>query len=43
MAGIEVEGVAGNIKFNEEGDPIKTAAIIQIKDGEKQFVKFVAP
>jgi len=43
MAGIKFEGVAGEITFNEEGDPIKTAAIIQIKDGQKQFVKFVAP
>ncbi len=43
MAGIEFEGVAGVITFNEEGDPIKTAAIIQIKDGQSQFVKFVAP
>jgi branched-chain amino acid transport system substrate-binding protein len=43
MAGIEFEGVAGEITFNDEGDPIKTAAIIQIKDGQSQFVKFVAP
>jgi branched-chain amino acid transport system substrate-binding protein len=43
MAGINFEGVAGEITFNEEGDPIKTAAIIQIRDGQSQFVKFVAP
>jgi branched-chain amino acid transport system substrate-binding protein len=43
MAGIQFEGVAGEITFNDEGDPIKTAAIIQIKDGQSQFVKFVAP
>jgi len=43
MAGIEVEGVSGKITFNAEGDPIKTAAIIQIKGGEKVFYKFFAP
>ena len=43
LAGIEFEGVAGKITYNAEGDPIKTAAINQVKDGSMQFVKFVAP
>ncbi len=43
LAAIEYEGVAGKITFNAEGDPIKTAAINQVKDGAIQFVKFVAP
>jgi len=43
LAGIEFEGVAGNITFNPEGDPIKTAAINQVTGGQIQFVKWVAP
>jgi branched-chain amino acid transport system substrate-binding protein len=43
LAGIEFEGVAGVITFNEEGDPIKTAAINQATGGEMVFVKWVAP
>jgi branched-chain amino acid transport system substrate-binding protein len=43
LAGIQFEGVAGNITFNDQGDPVKTAAIIHVTGGEKQFVKFVAP
>jgi branched-chain amino acid transport system substrate-binding protein len=43
LAGIEFEGVAGVITFNEEGDPIKTAAINQVTGGEFQFVKWIAP
>jgi len=43
LAGIQFEGVAGDILFDENGDPIKKAAIIHITGGEKQFFKFVAP
>jgi branched-chain amino acid transport system substrate-binding protein len=43
LAGIEFEGVAGVITFNDEGDPIKTAAINQVTGGAIEFVKFVAP
>lgn len=43
LAGIEFEGVAGVITFDNEGDPIKTAAINQVKDGEFQFVKWISP
>jgi branched-chain amino acid transport system substrate-binding protein len=43
MAGIECEGVAGTITFNEEGDPIKTAAINKVTADGFEFVKWVAP
>ncbi len=43
LANIEFEGVAGKITFDENGDPIKTAAIIHITGGKKEFLKFVAP
>jgi branched-chain amino acid transport system substrate-binding protein len=43
LAAIEFEGVAGQIKFDAVGDPIKKAAISQVKDGAIEFVKFVAP
>ena len=43
MAAIQCEGVAGNITFNSEGDPIKTAAINKITANGIEFVKFVAP
>jgi branched-chain amino acid transport system substrate-binding protein len=43
MAGIAYEGVTGKITFNEFGDPIKGAAVINITGGETAFVKFVAP
>jgi branched-chain amino acid transport system substrate-binding protein len=43
MAGIECEGVAGVITFNEEGDPIKTAAINKVTADGFEFVKWVAP
>ena len=43
MAGIEYEGVAGVITFDEEGGPVKKAAFIQITGGEKVFYKWVSP
>ncbi len=43
MAAIEVEGVSGKITFDKNHDPVKTAAIIQIKGGQKPFLKFFAP
>jgi len=43
LQNIEYEGVAGDIAFNEVGDPIKKAAISHITGGEIEFVKFVAP
>jgi branched-chain amino acid transport system substrate-binding protein len=43
LAAIEFEGVAGMITFNEEGDPIKTAAINQVTADEIVFIKWVSP
>ena len=43
MAGIEFEGVAGVITFDEEGGPVKKAAFIQITGGQKVFYKWVSP
>ncbi len=43
LAGIEYEGVAGVIRFDAEGDPIKTAAINQVTGGQFKFVKWVSP
>lgn len=43
LAGIEFEGVTGRFVFNHEGDAIKSAAIIHIGNGAKEFVKFVSP
>jgi branched-chain amino acid transport system substrate-binding protein len=43
LAAIEFEGVAGDIRFDENGDPIKKAAISHITGGEVEFVRFVAP
>ena len=43
LAAISCEGVAGQITFNEEGDPIKSAAINKVTADGFEFVKFVAP
>ncbi|MFP4393826.1 MAG: ABC transporter substrate-binding protein [Anaerolineales bacterium] len=43
LAAIEFEGIAGDIRFDEYGDPIKKAAISHITGGQIEFVKFVAP
>jgi branched-chain amino acid transport system substrate-binding protein len=43
LAGIQFEGVAGVITFDAQGDPIKTAAINQVIDGQFKFVKWVSP
>ncbi|MEA3407444.1 MAG: ABC transporter substrate-binding protein [Chloroflexota bacterium] len=43
MAGIEYEGVSGEISFDEYGDPIKNAAIVKIEDGQPKFHKFISP
>jgi branched-chain amino acid transport system substrate-binding protein len=43
LAGIQFEGVAGVITFDAEGDPVKTAAINQVIDGQVRFVKWVSP
>jgi branched-chain amino acid transport system substrate-binding protein len=37
------EGVTGTMKFSGTGDPVKSAVIIQIKDGKFQYSTSVAP
>lgn len=39
----EFEGVTGKMKFKGTGDPIKSAVIIQIKDGKFTYYDSVAP
>ena len=37
LKNINIDCVAGNIKFDEHHNPQKEAIIIQIKDGKEQF------
>lgn len=37
------EGVTGVINFNEYGDPIKSAVIMEIRDGEPYYLKTLKP
>ncbi|OQY13698.1 MAG: branched-chain amino acid ABC transporter substrate-binding protein [Desulfobacteraceae bacterium 4572_19] len=40
----EVKGITGNMKFDEQGDPIKCAVVVNINDkGEFVFTKAVCP
>lgn len=40
----EVKGVTGNMKFDEQGDPIKCAVVVKINDaGEFEFAESVCP
>jgi branched-chain amino acid transport system substrate-binding protein len=43
MAALEYEAVSGTITFDEFHNPIKAAAVLQVKDGEILFVDSVAP
>jgi branched-chain amino acid transport system substrate-binding protein len=43
MAAIEYEAVSGTITFDEFHNPIKSAAVLQVSDGEILFVESVAP
>ncbi len=44
MAAIEdFEGITGTMTFDEQGDPIKCAVIVQIQGGEAVFYKSVCP
>jgi len=43
MKAIEWEGVSGKITFDEFHNPIKSAAVLQVKDGKVTFVASVAP
>lgn len=39
----EFEGVTGKMKFSGTGDPVKSAVILQIKDGKFKFYSTVQP
>jgi branched-chain amino acid transport system substrate-binding protein len=39
----EFEGVTGTMKFSGTGDPVKSAVIIQIKDGKFKYFTAVSP
>lgn len=43
LAGITWEAVSGKVTFDASHNPIKAAAVIGVKDGEKKFVESVAP
>lgn len=43
MLKVKVEGVSGEITMDQNGNPVKSAAITGIANGKKEFVKFVAP
>lgn len=44
MAAIsDFEGITGTMTFDEEGDPIKCAVIVQIQDGAVSFYESVCP
>jgi branched-chain amino acid transport system substrate-binding protein len=43
MAGISYEAVSGTITFDEFHNPIKSAAILQVKDGAIVFADSIAP
>ena len=43
METVEVEAVSGKITFDAEHNPIKSAAILHVKDGQILFEASVAP
>lgn len=43
MASIEWEGVSGKITYDQYHNPIKSAAVLQVKDGKVSFVASIAP
>lgn len=40
MAALQYKGLTGDIKFDSERNPVKTCAIISIKDGAYKFVEY---
>jgi branched-chain amino acid transport system substrate-binding protein len=40
---IEFDGVTGKIKFDDKHNPVKPAAILQVKDGKITFIDMVTP
>lgn len=43
MEQLSWDGVSGTITFDPQHNPIKSAAVIHVKDGQKTFVQSVAP
>jgi len=43
MANISYEAVSGTVTFDEFHNPIKSAVVLQVKDGAVNFVASVAP
>ena len=43
MAGITLEGVSGTITFDAQHNPIKCAAVLQVKDGKVSYVDTICP
>jgi branched-chain amino acid transport system substrate-binding protein len=43
LAATDLDCVTGHIKFDADRNPIKSAVIIEIKNGQQQFVTTVAP
>jgi branched-chain amino acid transport system substrate-binding protein len=43
LAGLKWEGVSGTITFDAQHNPIKSAVILQVKDGNVTYVTTVAP
>lgn len=43
LAALEVEAVSGKLTFDAQHNPIKSAAVLQVKDGKVAFVASVAP
>jgi len=43
MAAVRYDGVSGEITFDAQHNPVKSAAIVKIENGQKLFYKFVAP
>lgn len=43
LKAIQIKGVTGNISFDENRNPIKSAVILEIKNGQQQYVTTVAP
>jgi branched-chain amino acid transport system substrate-binding protein len=43
MAAIDYEAVSGRVTFDAQHNPIKSAAVLQVSNGEIRFVESVAP
>lgn len=42
LKAVEVSGVTGDLKFGENNNPVKSATIIEIKDGSYTFNSLVS-